>query len=91
MEGNGMTTEVDADYFRTHWMKCSASCKSQETASSARLGKPVDDVHYAELLARIERLHASFDAWCGGMAAEHANVRPEQDISRNDGTMPNRT
>jgi len=86
-----MTTEVDADYFRTHWVKSSASCKSNEAASSARMGKPVEDLHYAELLARIERLHESFDAWCGGMAAEHANAHPEQDITRNDGTLSGRT
>lgn len=80
-----MTIEVDADYFRTHWVKCSASCKSSEAESAARIGKPVDDLHYAELLARIERLHESFEAWCGSRAETHADLQPEPDMTMQDG------
>ncbi len=72
-----MTIEVDADYFRTHWVKCSASRKSHEADVFSQIDKPVDE-HYAELQARIQRLHESFDAWCESVSDVHTDMPPEQ-------------
>ncbi len=65
-EDNGMTIEVDTDSFRQSWEKRSPGWKYHDATSACKsLGKPIDDVRYAELQARIQRLHESFDAWCG--------------------------
>ena len=73
-----MTIDVDADYFRKNWTKCSASHKSNEATMSDRTDKPAD-VHFAELQARIQRLHESFDAWCESVADTHTDVSRTSD------------
>ena len=82
-----MTTEVDVntDSFRTNWAKCSLSCKYDAATSSSReIGKPIDDIRYAALQARIQRLHESFDAWCEGGPAEHHDVPTEHALAEVD-------
>ncbi|MES2627047.1 MAG: hypothetical protein V4628_17300 [Pseudomonadota bacterium] len=60
-----MTIEVDASSFRTTWVRCSHGNKMDMATSVPReTGGLVDDVRFAELQARVQRLHASFDAWC---------------------------
>lgn len=76
-----MTREVDTDSFRESWEKRSPGWKYEDATSASRtIGKPIDDARYAELQARIQRLHESFDAWCGN--AEERVFMPEaQDLT----------
>jgi hypothetical protein len=65
LEGNGMTSEVDANYFRKNWVEHSHNFKSDEAALPSRATCSAnDDARYQKLCARIARLHESFDAWC---------------------------
>ena len=72
-----MTREVDTDSFRESWQKRAPGWKYEDATSSPKpVSQPIDDARFAELQARIQRLHELFDAWCDD--AEERVFSPEE-------------
>lgn len=83
-----MTTEVDANYFRKHWVESSLNCKEDLSMSLSRERRNRhDDERYEKLRARIQRLHESFDAWCGESDDAHADIHSVQALTEITGVM----
>ena len=83
-----MTTEVDANYFRKQWVESSLHSKDDAAVSLSRERRNrLDDERYEKLRARIQRLHESFDAWCGEHGEAHAEMHNLQALTEIQGAM----